>query len=135
MLNPIAHGQTSNHSMQRVAFGRRRGLQRDCRLWATSDSLSIMTPDHWQPNSAELSEPPNEMQDRRVSLSKRHEITAGMRLAETALYRKAEVSLSPPRYEELNATKGGALFIAGNYPESDCESLVGFLPDNKCSVK
>lgn len=54
-----------------------------------------------------------------------------MRLAEAAIYNKAEASLSPSRYEELNAAKGGALFIAGNYPGPDWESLVGFVPDQQ----
>lgn len=71
------------------------------------------------------------MRDEKVNLPKRHGISAVMRLAETAIYNKAEAFLSPSRCEELNTAKGGALFVAGNYPGPDWESRVGFVPDQK----
>ncbi|MCZ8393595.1 DUF440 family protein [Achromobacter xylosoxidans] len=54
-----------------------------------------------------------------------------MHLAEAAIYNKAEAFLSASRYEELKTAKGDALFLAGNYPGPDWESLVGFVPDQK----
>lgn len=53
-----------------------------------------------------------------------------MRAAESSIYSKAEACLSPSRYEELEVAKGRALFVAGNYPGPDWET-VGFAPDQK----
>lgn len=62
---------------------------------------------------------------------KRHGIVAVMRAAEMSIYSKAEACLAPSRHGELEAAKGGALFVAGNYPGPEWEPLVGFAPDQK----
>ena len=54
-----------------------------------------------------------------------------MRAAETSIYSQAEACLSPSRFEEMNAAKSGALFVAGNYPGPDWEQVVGFIPDQR----
>jgi hypothetical protein len=69
------------------------------------------------------------MLDEKMNLPKRHGIPAAIRAAETSIFSKAVECLSRPRYEELDAAKGGALFVAGNYPGPDWESVVGFAPD------
>lgn len=71
------------------------------------------------------------MQSEKVTLPKRHGITAVMRAAEILIYSQAEACLSPLRYEELNAAKGGGLFLAGNYPGPDWKQVLGFAPDQQ----
>lgn len=77
-----------------------------------------------------MSNPP-QMQDDKVNPPKRHGIAAVMKAAETSIFSKAEACLSPSRYGELEAAKGGALFVAGNYPGPDWEQVVGFAPDQQ----
>lgn len=62
--------------------------------------------------------------------SKRKGVTAVMRVAEQRIYALAPLKLSPLRYRELQAVSGRSLFVSGNYPMADWESLAGFVPDH-----
>lgn len=71
------------------------------------------------------------MQNDKTNQPKRHGITTVMNLAAALISSKAEACLSSSRYNELEAAKGGALFVAANYPGSDWEQVIGFDPDKK----
>ena len=53
-----------------------------------------------------------------------------MRLAEQRVLEQAEVHLPPERVNEIQSAAGSGLFVAGRYPSSGWEPIVGFIPDN-----
>jgi uncharacterized protein YciU (UPF0263 family) len=51
-----------------------------------------------------------------------------MLMAETMIYDEAEQQLSPQRFEEMKASAGKELFVAGGSPGPEWEQFVGFVP-------
>lgn len=51
-----------------------------------------------------------------------------MRMAEGLFYEEANVRLSADRLAEMESAAGAAFYVAGRYPASDWESMVGFVP-------
>jgi len=64
-----------------------------------------------------------------TTLPKRHGLRTVMLMAERAIHELASQNLAPLRLAQMDAAIGTGLFTAGNYPASDWERLVGFIPD------